>query len=64
MNWLPTDLKIVVEESAVRVLENHESPDYELFAVVVFVKDENEEKCNVVSLIQIGGEWNLFNDFM
>ncbi|CAG7687316.1 unnamed protein product [Allacma fusca] len=65
VSWLPTDLQIVLEESSVRVIEaTTENSDYELFAVVVFVKDENEEKCNVASIVKINGEWNLFNDFM
>lgn len=56
---------------------NHQCIDYEIAALVVFARDtENEEKCNLVSLVHVDKpyferarqelnktEWFLFNDF-
>lgn len=62
--WLPVGISVTVDENSVLVVEDTENPDYELCGVVIFVKDENEEKCNLVAVIRVGTEWNLFNDFM
>lgn len=62
--WLPVGIRITLKDGNVEVVEDEENPDYELCGTVAFVKDENEEKCNLVALIRVGSEWNLFNDFM
>ena len=62
--WLPLGIRVTLEDGTVEVAEDAQNPVYELVATVVFVKDENEEKCNLVAVIRFGTEWNLFNDFM
>ncbi len=92
VKWLPSKLRISIGENGrlsvldldINPLENEQETennplvsDYELTAVVVYVKDETEDKHNLVSLIKVGSfyleragmecegseSWFLFNDF-
>lgn len=90
--WLPRKIRIKIEDNnqvsvvSVDELKEHmktgieksnRCAEYEIAGVVAFVKDlENEEKCNLVSILQVDDPylqrakqergktgWFIFNDF-